>query len=257
MGRNSITDLINKGKHKIKFPLESPDIVCFNETKIDEVAIKNEKYNSTFSDLGYNCYWNSCKLKKGYSGVAVFTRYSPEKVTYDIGNMKHDHEGRVITLEFSDYYVVAVYVPNAGQGLKRLTYRVKEWDIAFFAYLNTLKSKKDVVVCGDLNVAHKDIDIFCTKGHNKLAGFTPEERNSFSKLLSQGYIDSFRHLYPNVIKFSYFSARFGKKNLNDNKGWRLDYFLANDTAKERVIDSEILNDYDASDHSPIKLTWKV
>ncbi len=173
-----------------------------------------------------------------------------------MGQEAHDDEGRVLTVEFQDFFLVAVYVPNAGEGLKRLNYRVKEWDVAFGDYLNGLKAKKDLILCGDLNVAHKEIDIYEPKGHLKSPGFTPEERESFTKFLEFGYLDSFRHLYPKEVKFSYFTAR-QKTYKDQNKGWRLDYFVINQNALERLVDSEILYDFEGSDHIPIKLTWKV
>jgi exodeoxyribonuclease III len=147
-------------------------------------------------------------------------------------------------------------VPNAGEGLKRLSYRVKEWDTAFFEYLNKLKEKKHVIICGDLNVAHKEIDIFEPKKHLKSAGFTVEERNSFSAFMDTGYIDTFRHLHPNVVKYSYFTMRFGTKNKTENKGWRLDYFLIDKEALDCLVESDILLDVEGSDHCPIKMVWK-
>jgi exodeoxyribonuclease III len=217
--------------------------------------LKKEKFNELYSDT-YKSYWNSSKAKAGYAGVAVFTKYKPVSVTYGINIDTHDEEGRVITLEYENFYLVCVYVPNAGEGLKRLTYRVNEWDIAFFKYLNKLKEKKHLILTGDLNVAHKEIDIFEPKKHLKSAGFTIEERNSFSSFLENGYIDSFRHLHPDAVKFSYFTMRFGKKNKDENKGWRLDYFIIDKEAENCLVESDILNDIDGSDHCPIKLVWK-
>jgi exodeoxyribonuclease III len=200
-------------------------------------------------------FWNCCKVKSGYSGVAIFTKYRPLEVIYGINKDDHDQEGRVLTLEFQNFYLVSVYVPNAGEGLKRLQYRVGEWDVEFFKFLNELQKKKHVILCGDLNVAHKEIDIYSAKGHLKSAGFTLEERESFSKFLDSGYIDTFRHLYPDQVKFSYFSAR-RKSQKDENKGWRLDYFVIHQHALENLVDSEILLDYDGSDHYPVKLVWK-
>ena len=201
-------------------------------------------------------FWNCCKVKSGYSGVAIFSKYRPIEITYGIKHNDHDDEGRVITAEYDDFYVVSVYVPNAGEGLKRLDYRIKQWDKAFFLYINSLKEKKDVIVSGDLNVAHKEIDIYEAKGHLKSAGFTPEERESFTKFLDDGYIDTFRHLNPDLVKFSFFSGRI-KSHKENNKGWRLDYFVINQDAEKRLVDSNIYTEYEGSDHLPIKLIWKV
>jgi exodeoxyribonuclease III len=148
-------------------------------------------------------------------------------------------------------------VPNAGEGLKRLDYRVKEWDKAFFDYLYKLKEKKNIILCGDLNVAHKEIDIFDPKSKKKSAGFTNEERESFTKLLEHGYVDTFRHFYPDAVKYSYFSLRAGRKNIEENKGWRLDYFVTDKGLVGKIIDSQILNEHEGSDHCPIKLVLKV
>lgn len=229
--------------------------MCFNETKIDEKIIKRENYESVFSE--FNCYWNCCKTKGGYSGVAIFTKHKPLNAFNGINFETHDKEGRVLTLEFENYFLVSAYVPNSGRGLDRLNYRVKEWDVEFMKFIENLKETKDVILCGDLNVAHKEIDIFKAKGHLKSAGFTLEERNNFTRFLLSGYVDTFRHLYPEMMKFSYFNDQFGKKNLKENKGWRLDYFIINNEALDRLVNSEILNEYDASDHSPIKLTWRI
>jgi len=187
--------------------------------------------------------------------VAIFTKYKPLNIIYGIDMEEHDQEGRVITLEFPRFYLVSVYVPNAGEGLKRLEYRVSNWDIAFFDFLRNLKNKKNVILCGDLNVAHKEINIYTPKGHLKSAGFTLVERNSFTKFLESGFIDTFRHLYPNNVKFSYFTARV-KSQKDENKGWRLDYFVVNNQALDYLIDSDILLDYDGSDHCPVKLVWQ-
>jgi exodeoxyribonuclease III len=161
----------------------------------------------------------------------------------------------VLTLEFDDFYLLSAYVPNAGEGLKRLSYRVKEWDLAFIEFINTLKKKKNVIVSGDLNVAHEEIDIYEPKKLTKSPGFTPEERKGFSDFLKHGYVDSFRHLYPKEVKYSFFSKRMGDKMMRENKGWRLDYFVIDNEGVKRVENSEILQDYTASDHCPIKLTW--
>lgn len=173
-----------------------------------------------------------------------------------INNDDHDSEGRVLTLEFNDFFLIAAYVPNAGEHLKRLDYRIGQWDIKFQNFIKELKEKKDIILCGDLNVAHQEIDIFDGKGHTKSAGFTLEERESFGNFLDQGFIDTFRNLYPDTIKYTYFSAR-RKTNKQQNKGWRLDYFIINKEALDHLVNSEILNEYEGSDHAPIKLTWRL
>lgn len=226
-----------------------------NETKIDHSTLKKDKLDKLFSE-NYHSFWNCCKVKSGYSGVAIFTKYRPIQISYGIEIEEHDQEGRVLTAEFPNFYLVSTYTVNSGEGLKRLDYRTKEWDVAFFNYINSLKEKKDVILCGDLNVAHLDIDVYDTKGKEKQSGFTPQERQSFSEFLNFGYIDTFRHLNPEEKKFSYFSAR-QVSHRKENKGWRLDYFIINNDAKNRLINSEILCDYEGSDHVPIKLTWSL
>ena len=260
---NGFRALMNKKAIESFIDKENPDIICFNEVKLDEKILKKENYENLFKEKDYyQTYWNLCQsnFSFGYSGVAVFTKSPPMNVKKGINNPEHDKEGRVLTLEFENFFLVSVYVPNSGRELKRLDYRVKKWDLAFKNYLDELKNNnvgKDLVICGDLNVAHKEIDIFNAKGHLKYAGFTLEERKNFTSFLESGYLDSFRHLYPRTIKFSYFFSAYGKKNIKENKGWRLDYFIINSESIQRLVDSEILTEYDESDHSPIKLTWKV
>lgn len=234
--------------------LEDPDILCFNETKIDEEKLLKEKINNIYSDK-YFSYWNCCKVKKGYSGVAILTKYKPISVKYNIGEKEGDQEGRVITLEFEKFYLVCVYVPNAGDRLKRLDYRVDKWDVTFQNYLINLTKEKNIILTGDLNVAHKEIDIHDPKGNIKCAGFTIQERESFSKFLVEGYIDTFRALNPDKVKYSFFSNLGGERVIKENKGWRLDYFVVNDKAFPNVIESDILVDYLGSDHRPVKLVY--
>ena len=176
-----------------------------NETKADLAKIKSKKLNEALPE-GYEQHWNCSIAKKGYSGVALFSKIKPIQVTYGIGVSKHDQEGRVITAEFPDFCLVVAYVPNAGEGLKRLDYRVNEWDKDFQAYLNGLK--KPVLLTGDLNVAHHEIDIYDPKGKEKNPGFSPQERQSFSKFLESGYVDTFRKLHPSEKKFSFWTNRF-------------------------------------------------
>ena len=172
-----------------------------------------------------------------------------------MGEKEHDEEGRVITLEFTNFYLVCVYVPNAGDGLKRLDYRVNSWDKAFQKFLLELSKKKNLILTGDLNVAHREIDIYNPKGLSKCAGFTIEERESFSKFLVEGFVDTFRALYPETVKYSFFSNLGGERVLKENRGWRLDYFVVNDSAMFNVVDSDILVDYLGSDHRPVKLVY--
>jgi exodeoxyribonuclease III len=244
--KGAILDFINK---------ENPDILCLNEIKIDQQALDKLNYNKLYYDKGYRSYWN-CSKKKGYSGVAILTKYKPVNVFYGLGKDEHDNEGRLLTLEFPTFYLLAVYVPNSSLGCRRLGYRVNEWDIAFREYFNKLKEKKAVIICGDMNVAHNEIDLRHPKANEGSACFTKEERQSFTMHLESGFVDTFRHLYPKVVKYSYFCQRF-PTCIVKNIGWRLDYFIVNHEAVERMIDSEILNDYRGSDHTPIKLTWKV
>jgi exodeoxyribonuclease III len=260
---NGFLKLMNNNKIISFIETENPDIICFNEVKFDEFTLNKLKYENLFKDkYSYHTYWNLCdnNFLYGYSGVSVFTKIEPLNITNGISKPEHDNEGRVLTLEYDNFILICVYVPNAGRELKRLDYRTESWDADFRNYINFLKNakNKDIIVSGDLNVAHQEIDIFkAQKRHLKSAGFTLRERKIFSDLLQSGYIDTFRHLYPNKIKFSFFYMNDNNnKNLIENKGWRLDYFLINSEAKERLVDSQILNEYDASDHSPIKLIWK-
>lgn len=222
------------------------DIFCIQETKLQEGQI----------DLnlpGYEMYWNYAE-KKGYSGTAIFTRIKPISVKKGIGVEEHDKEGRVITLEFEDYYLVTVYTPNSQAELTRLGYRMK-WEEDFKAYLKKLEEKKPVVVCGDLNVAHKDIDLKNPKTNRKNAGFTDEEREKFSKLLESGFIDTFRYFYPTEEgKYSWWSYRFGARK--KNAGWRIDYFLVSKCLKNRLKSVDILSDIMGSDHCPVELVLK-
>lgn len=219
------------------------DIFCIQETKLQEGQI----------DLnlpGYEMYWNYAE-KKGYSGTAIFTRIKPISVKKGIGVEEHDKEGRVITLEFEDYYLVTVYTPNSQAELARLDYRMK-WEEDFKAYLKKLEEKKPVIVCGDLNVAHKDIDLKNPKTNRKNAGFTDEEREKFTKLLESGFIDTFRYFYPTEEgKYSWWSYRFSARK--KNAGWRIDYFLVSECLKDRLKSSDILSDVMGSDHCPVEL----
>lgn len=252
---NGLRPLLKSEELDILIKQEDPDIFCFNETKVDNKLIDEEKYNVLYNTK-YKSFWICPLEKKGYSGVAVFTKYEPLSVSYGIQNSIYDDEGRVITLQYEKFYLVSCYTPNAGEKLKRLDYRVNEWDKEFFKYMNTLKEKKDIILCGDLNVAYQDIDIYDTKGKNKTAGFTKEERNSFGEFLNMGYIDTFRESHPEEKKFSYFTKRF-KEFKGDNKGWRLDYFITNKEHKFDIVSSDMLDKdlFDSSDHIPIKFEF--
>lgn len=199
---------------------------------------------------GYRQFWNSAE-KKGYSGTAVFTRIEPQQVSYGIGAEEYDHEGRVITLEFEELYLVTVYTPNAQRGLERLSYRMG-WEDAFRAYLQRLDAQKPVVVCGDLNVAHQEIDLKNPKTNHHNAGFTDEERGKFTELLEAGFIDTFRTLYPERTGI-YTWWSYLRKARNTNAGWRIDYFVASERLRGRIKDATIHNEIFGSDHCPVGL----
>lgn len=223
------------------------DIFCIQESKMQQGQLK--------LDLeGYYQYWNFAK-RKGYSGTAIFTKEGPISVVNGLGIEEHDEEGRVITLEFNDYFFVTVYTPNSQNELKRLDYRMT-WEDAFREYLLKLKEKKSVVVCGDMNVAHQEIDIKNPASNHKNAGFTDEERDKFSILLDSGFVDSFRSLYPDKKDvYSWWSYRFQARSRN--AGWRIDYFLVSEDAKEKIVDAKIHTDIMGSDHCPIELDFEV
>lgn len=219
------------------------DIFCLQETKLQEGQIDMEL-------PGYYQYWNYAE-KKGYSGTAIFTKKEPLHVSYGIGVEEHDHEGRVITLEFPDFYMITVYTPNSQDGLTRLDYRMR-WEDAFLAYLKKLEEKKPVIFCGDLNVAHKEIDLKNPKTNRKNAGFTDEERAKFTTLTASGFTDTFRYFYPDLEgAYSWWSYRFHARE--KNAGWRIDYFLASDCLRDRLRDALIYSDVFGSDHCPVGL----
>ena len=222
------------------------DIFCLQETKLQAGQID--------LDLpGYYDYWNYAE-KKGYSGTAIFTKKKPINVTYGIGIEEHDKEGRVITLEFEDLYFITVYTPNSQSELKRLDYRMK-WEDDFRNYLINLDKIKPVVVCGDLNVAHKEIDLKNPKTNRKNAGFTDEEREKLTTLLDSGFIDTYRHFNPNKEGiYSWWSYRFNARK--NNSGWRIDYFLASDKLKDRLVSADIHTEVLGSDHCPVELILK-
>jgi len=221
------------------------DVVCLQETKMQAGQLDLE-----FD--GYESYWNYAD-KKGYSGTAIYTRIKPLSVSNDIGIDEHDHEGRVITMEFDEFYLVCVYVPNSQDELKRLTYRMK-WEDDFRSYVSGLAEKKGVVICGDLNVAHNDIDIKNPASNRHNAGFTDEERGKFNALLDAGFVDSWRMLNPDTVKYSWWSYRF--KARERNAGWRIDYFIVSESMKDRITGAEIHNEIFGSDHCPVELDLK-
>ena len=227
------------------FRLLDADFFCLQETKMQEGQL----------DLqfeGYTSYWNSAE-KKGYSGTAIFTRHTPLNVTYGIGIDQHDHEGRVITLEMDDFYLVTCYTPNSQDGLKRLDYRM-QWEDDFRQYLKGLDAKKPVILCGDLNVAHEEIDLKNPKTNRQNAGFTDQEREQFTTLLNSGFIDTFRTLYPEQVTYSWWSYRFQARQ--KNAGWRIDYFVTSNRLKSQIEDAKIHTDILGSDHCPVELTLK-
>lgn len=200
---------------------------------------------------GYQSYWNYAE-KKGYSGTAIFTRHQPLSVSYGIGIEEHDHEGRVITLEMPDFYMVTVYTPNSQDGLRRLDYRM-QWEDDFQAYLHRLDQHKPVVVCGDMNVAHQEIDLKNPKTNTRNAGFTDEERAKMTQLLGSGFVDTFRYLHPEEIQYSWWSYRF--KAREKNVGWRIDYFLVSERLASRLQSASIHTEIMGSDHCPVEVVF--
>ena len=235
------------GKNFMEFFNEvTADIFCLQETKLQENQIDLQLE-------GYHQYWNYAK-KKGYSGTAIFTKKEPLNVMYGINIEEHDQEGRVITLEFEDFYMVTVYTPNSQNELKRLDYRMK-WEDDFRNYLKELDDKKPVIVCGDLNVAHKEIDLKNPKTNRKNAGFTDEERNKFTELMEAGFIDTFRYFYPDKENiYSWWSYRF--KAREKNAGWRIDYFCVSEKLEDRLVSASIHTEVLGSDHCPVELVIK-
>lgn len=229
------------------FKESDADIFCVQETKLQEGQID-------FCPEGYECYWNYAE-KKGYSGTAVFTKKKPLEVVYGIGIDEHDHEGRVITLEYEDFYFVTVYTPNSQSELARLDYRMR-WEDAFRDYLKELDAHKPVIVTGDMNVAHEEIDLKNPKTNKKNAGFTQEERDKFTELLDAGFVDSFRYFYPDKTgAYSWWSYRF--KAREKDAGWRIDYFVVSERIKEQMKDALIYKEVMGSDHCPVGLEIEI
>lgn len=242
---NGIRAAVKKGFIDQMVELDA-DVICLQETKAQP-----DEVEAALNDLeGYELFANSAD-KKGYSSTAILTRKPVTAVTPDMGIEEHDTEGRVLTAEFEDYFIVTVYTPNSGRGLVRLEYR-KTWDAAFLAHIKALEKKKPVIVCGDLNVAHQAIDIKNSKSnYNKTAGYTQQEIDGLSALLEEGYVDVYRHLYPEEIKYTYWSYMFSARK--KNVGWRIDYFLVSDVLRTKIDDCTILTDVMGSDHCPIVL----
>lgn len=218
------------------------DFFCLQETKMQagQLDLQFE---------GYQSYWNYAD-KKGYSGTAIYTKHEPLNVTYGLGIDEHDHEGRVITLEMEDFFLITVYVPNSQDELRRLDYRM-QWEDDFRAYVKQLDTIKPVIICGDLNVAHEEIDLKNPKTNRRNAGFTDEERKKMTILLNNGFVDTFRHLYPEQVTYSWWSYRFRARE--KNAGWRIDYFLISERLKERLVDAKIHTEILGSDHCPVEL----
>ncbi|CAI2370819.1 unnamed protein product [Moneuplotes crassus] len=252
---NGIRAFLTKGVLKTFLEQHTPDILCLYETKIDQDTLLKMNIKKYFPKEYYQV-WNCCKPpRKGYSGTAVFVKgVKPLRISKDFGT--HNKEGRCITLEFEKFYLVSTYVPNSGQGLKRLSYRVEEWDADLTKHLKRLEEKgKPVIWCGDLNVAHEEIDIHDPIGNKSNPGFSDEERKSFSNILEQGFVDTFRHLNPTEKKYTYWSVRKNLRSTND--GWRIDYFVTSKSMIDQVIQSEIHDEILGSDHCPISMDLKL
>ena len=242
---NGLRAVAGKGFADIFAELDA-DFVCLQETKLQEGQIDLEF-------LGYTSYWNYAD-KAGYSGTAVYTKHLPLSVTRGIGVDEHDHEGRVLTLEMEDFYLVCVYVPNSQDGLRRLDYRMR-WEDDFRAYVSGLAALKGVVICGDMNVAHEEIDLKNPATNHFNAGFSDEERAKMTELLGAGFVDSWRFQHPEEAKYSWWSYRMRARERN--VGWRIDYFLVSDNFKDHIVSTDILNDVFGSDHCPVELVLNI
>ena len=238
---NGLRAVAGKGFAQIFSDLDA-DFFCLQETKLQAGQIDLEF-------LGYESYWNYAE-KKGYSGTCIYTKHTPLSVSYGIGIEEHDKEGRVVCLEMEKFYLVCVYTPNSQDGLKRLDYRMS-WEDAFRSYLSNLASKKGVIVCGDLNVAHNEIDLKNPSTNHFSAGFSDEERGKMTELLASGFCDSWREQHPEEAKYSWWSYRM--KARERNVGWRIDYFLVSDSLKSQIVSTEIHNEIFGSDHCPVEL----
>ena len=242
---NGLRACVGKGFYESIAALDA-DVVCLQETKLQAGQID-------LSLEGYETYWNYAD-KKGYSGTAIFTRRHPLSVTYGLGIDLHDHEGRIITAEYEDFYLVTAYVPNSQDGLRRLDYR-QQWDTDLRAYLKELETRKPVVLCGDLNVAHREIDLKNPKSNRKNAGFTDEEREGFQQLLDAGFVDTFRHFYPDQTDiYSWWSYRFRARE--KNAGWRIDYFVVSEALRPLLESAAIHTEIFGSDHCPVEVVLR-
>jgi exodeoxyribonuclease-3 len=252
---NGIRAVMNKGFIESIKELDA-DVFCLQETKAHP-----EQVDHKIKELGYEYeFWNSA-IKKGYSGTAIFSKVEPINVSYGLGIEKHDSEGRVITAEFDTFYLVTVYTPNSKRALERLDYRYNEWDKDFLSYVKKLEEKKPVVFCGDLNVAHKEIDIKNSESNKTTekkpgnAGFTDKEREGFDNILNAGFIDTFRELKPDEVKYSWWTYMFNSRA--NNTGWRIDYFCVSKSLKDKLVAAEIHNEVFGSDHCPVSIVIKL
>ena len=241
---NGLRACVGKDFEKLFAELDA-DFFCLQETKMQQGQLD-------LNFPGYHSYWNYAE-KKGYSGTAIYTKHEPLSVAYGIGIDEHDHEGRVITLEMPNFYLVTVYTPNSQDGLRRLDYRM-QWEADFMAYLKKLDEKKPVIVCGDLNVAHEELVLKNPKTNRKNAGFTDEEREKFTTLLNAGFTDTFRYLHPEQVTYSWWSYRF--KAREKNAGWRIDYFLVSNRLRDMIEKADIHTEIFGSDHCPVELVVK-
>lgn len=241
---NGLRACVNKGFQDY-FAAADADFFCLQESKMQEGQLE-------LDTPGYLQFWNYAE-KKGYSGTAILTRHEPMNVQMGMGISEHDHEGRLITLEYPDFFLTTVYTPNAQDGLKRLDYRM-QWEDDFRAWLSGMAEKKPVIVCGDMNVAHEEIDLKNPKTNHKNAGFSDEERGKFSELLKAGFADTYRRLYPDKVEYSWWSYRFRARE--KNAGWRIDYFLVSEGLMDRVEDVKIHGEVFGSDHCPVELVLK-
>ena len=253
-----IRAIIKKNVHEQQsfeqfFQEQSPDIICLNETKITK-AEDIQKIDASVLTQYPHRYWNCCSIKHGYSGTAILSKHQPLSYQYGFTPDNQDPEGRLITVEYDDFYLISVYTPNSGAELKRLDERVNEWDVQFREYMSSLKKKKSVVISGDLNCAHHEIDIKNPKSNLRSSGFTIEERTSFGQLLDEGFKDTFREQNPDLVKYSYWNYRTGARARN--VGWRIDYFLVSEDFWKHVYISDILDYVQGSDHAPIILELK-
>lgn len=242
---NGIRSVLNKGEFQKFLTQHQPDILCLQETKAE-----SHQVTFGFEMSGYAQYWNSAQ-KKGYSGTAIFTKKKPTNVTYGLGISKHDQEGRVINLEFDDYFLVNVYTPNSKRELERLSYRTQEWDVDFLKHVKQLEKQKPVIFCGDLNVAHKEIDLARPNDNHRNAGFTIEERTSFDLIVKAGFLDSFREFSNESGQYTWWSFQTDARSRN--VGWRIDYFCLSPILRKRLTKANIHADMMGSDHCPVSI----